>query len=268
MFNRLASHCASLAVLAAVSLAPSVCNAQQGRPTFSAFIEDAGPRYTSNAFLSEKAARSDIFTSPATGIGVSGLFAPGLAYSFSGMMVNNRFRRFSELDDDTVVLAGSMAYTSGPWTLAAEYSPKWVYTREFDALSVELHDLTAVIKGAFKLNVVSISPTLSVRRRLSDLDLAENTRFGAGVGLSWKASERGVFKVAPGVTYSIFDASPVAGTDRKDLWAGLNVDYIYSVTPSIDLVMSAGAGYNHSTVDGRSWKSFGASPSLSLSTKF
>ena len=60
----------------------------------------------------------------------------------------------------------------------------------------------------------------------------------------------------------------VAGTDRKDLWAGLNVDYIHSLTPSVDLVMSAGVGYNNSTVDGRSWKSFGASPSLSLSTKF
>ena len=44
--------------------------------------------------------------SPTTGIGVAGRFAPGLAYSFSAVMVNTRFRRFSELDDDTVVLAG------------------------------------------------------------------------------------------------------------------------------------------------------------------
>lgn len=268
MYNPFASCSAPLAIAAAaVSLASSIATAQD-RPTVSAFIEDLGPRFTSNAFLSEKNARSDVFTSPAAGIGVAGLFAPGLAYSFNAIMVNTRFARFSELDDDTVVLAGSVAYTSGAWTLAAEYSPKWVYTRGFDALSAELHDWTGVVKGAFKWNAVAVSPTLSVRRRFSDLELAENTRFGAGVGLGWKTSEKSVLKVAPGVTYTIYDASPVAGTDRKDLWAGLNIDYIHSLTPSVDLVMSAGVGYNNSTVDGRSWKSFGASPSLSLSTKF
>ena len=135
-----ASRSAPLAIVAALSLAPSVAIAQD-RPTISAFIEDLGPRFTSNAFLSETNARSDVFVSPATGIGVSGLFAPGLAYSFSAVMVNTRYRRFSELDDDIAALAASVAYSSGPWTLAAEYSPKWVYTREFDALSAELHDL-------------------------------------------------------------------------------------------------------------------------------
>ena len=74
--------------------------------------------------------------------------------------------------------------------------------------------------------------------------------------------------MAPGLTYTIYDASPVAGTDRKDLWAGLNIDYIHSLTSSVDLVLSAGVGYNNSTVAGRSWGSFGASPSLNLSTKF
>ena len=266
MFIRFMSRFAPLVILTALS-PPTIANAQD-RPTLSAFVEDLGPRFTSNAFLSEKHARSDVFVSPATGIGVAGLFAPGLAYSFSAVMVNTRYRRFSELDDDTVVLAGSVAYTSGAWTLAAEYSPKWVYTREFDALSAELHDLTGVIKGSFKWNGVAVSPTLSVRRRFSDIDVIENTRFGAGVGLGWKMSERSVLKVAPGVAYTIYDTSSVPGTDRRDFWAGLNIDYIVTLTPSVDLVMSAGVGYNDSTADNRSWKSFGASPSLNLSTKF
>jgi hypothetical protein len=126
MFNRLAWCCAPLAILGALMVAASAADAQDGRPTVSAFIEDIGPRFTSNAFLSEKNAQSDVFVAPATGVGVSGLFAQGLAYSFSAAMVNTRYRRFSELDDDTAVLAASVAYTRGPWTLAAEYSPKWV----------------------------------------------------------------------------------------------------------------------------------------------
>ena len=268
MSHRLARIAHPLPSLLHCPLLPSVSDAQEGRPTISAFIEDLGPRFTSNAFLSEKKAQSDLFVAPATGIGVSGLFAPGLAYSFSAVMVNTRYRRFSVLDDETAALAAGVAYTSGPWTLAAEYSPKWVYAREFDSLSAELHDLTGVIKGAFKWNGVAVAPTLSVRRRFSDVDVVESTRFGSGVGLSWKTSERSVLKVAPGVAYTLYDASPVAGTDRRDLWAGLNVDYILSLTPSVDLVMSAGVGYNNSTVDNRSWKSFGASPSLNLSTKF
>ena len=104
MFIRFMSRFAPLVILTALS-PPTIANAQD-RPTISAFIEDLGPRFTSNAFLSEKNARSDVFVSPATGIGVAGLFAPGLAYSFSAVMVNTRYRRFSELDDDTVVLAG------------------------------------------------------------------------------------------------------------------------------------------------------------------
>ena len=107
-----------------------------------------------------------------------------------------------------------------------------------------------------------------MRRRFSDVDVIESTRFGAGVGLGWKISETSVVKVAPGAAYTIYDASSVAGTSRKDFWAGLNVDYIVSLTPSVDLVMSAGVGYNDSTADNRSWKSFGASPSLNLMTKF
>jgi hypothetical protein len=268
MFNRLAWCCAPLAILGALMVAASAADAQDGRPTVSAFIEDIGPRFTSNAFLSEKNAQSDVFVAPATGVGVSGLFAQGLAYSFSAAMVNTRYRRFSELDDDTAVLAASVAYTRGPWTLAAEYSPKWVYTREFGALSAELHDWTASVKGAFKWSGVALSPVFSVRRRASDVDLVENTRLGAGVGIAWKPSERGLLKVAPGVTYTIYDASPAAGIDRKDLWAGVNVDYIHSLTSSADLVLSVGVGYNDSTVPGRSWRSFAASPSLSLSTKF
>src|SRR5689334_996614 len=122
MSIRWMSRFAPFVILTALST-PMIANAQD-RPAVSAFIEDLGPRFTSNAFLSEKHARSDVFVSPSTGIGVAGLFAPGLAYSFSAVVVNTRYRRFSELDDDTVALAASVAYTSGAWTLAAEYSPK------------------------------------------------------------------------------------------------------------------------------------------------
>jgi hypothetical protein len=268
MFNRFASHCAPLAVLAALSLAPSVSNAQQGRPTVSAFIEDAGPRFTSNAFFSEKDARSDLFVSPTTGIGVSGLFAPGLAYSFSAAMVNSRYQKFSVLDEDIAALSARVAYTSGAWTLAAGYSPKWVYTRGFDALSAELHDWTASLKGVFTWNGVSVAPILSARRRFSDVDVIEATRLGLGVELGWKTSDRSILKVAPGLAYTIYDTSPVSGTDRRDVWTGVTFDHIWSLTPSVDLVLSAALEYSDSTVAGRSWKQFSIGPSLNLATKF
>jgi hypothetical protein len=76
MSRRFAPCCAPLAVLAALSLAPSVATAQEARPTVSAFIEDLGPRFTSNAFLSEKDPRSDLFVAPATGIVVKGGLRP------------------------------------------------------------------------------------------------------------------------------------------------------------------------------------------------
>lgn len=266
MSVRLMSRFAPLVILTALS-APTIASAQD-RPTVSAFVEDLGPRFTSNAFLSEKNAQSDVFTSPTFKLRAKGLLAPALAYSFSAAMVNARYRRFSELDEDLVALTGGVSYTSGPWTLTAQYSPKWVYTREFDALSAELHDFTGIVEGTFKWNNVEVSPTLIVRRRFSDVDLAENTRFGTGVSFTWKTSERSALKVAPGVTHTLYDASPVAGTNRKDSWVGLDVDHTWTLAPSVDLVLSAGAGYNNSTVDGRSWKSFGASPSLNLTAKF
>src|SRR6476620_6844415 len=112
MFIRLLSRFAPLVTLATLS-APTIASAQD-RPTITASIEDLGPRFTSNAFLSENHARSDVFTSPGTGIGVAGLFAPGLAYSFSAVVVNTRYRRFSELDDDTVALAASWRRNTRP----------------------------------------------------------------------------------------------------------------------------------------------------------
>ena len=249
MSIRLMSRFAPLVILIALS-APTLASAQD-RPTASAFVEDLGPRFTSNAFLSEKNAdpmcsRHRLSSSKPTG----GL-APGLPTRSVRRWSTHAIARFSELDEDIVALASGISYTSGPWTLAAQYSPKWVYTREFDALSAELHDFIGVIEGAFKWNNVDVSPTLMVRRRLSDADLAENTRFGAGVSFAWKTSDRSTLKVAPGVTYTLYDASPVAGTNRKDAWVGLDVDHTWTLTPSADLVLSAGAGYNNSSVDGR-----------------
>jgi hypothetical protein len=183
-------------------------------------------------------------------------------------MINTRYQRFSLLDDDIATLAAGISYTSGVWTLAAGYSPKWVYSRGFDALSGELHDWTASIKGSFKWHDVTVVPTLNVRRRFSDVDVAENTRLGFGVDLGWKTSGRSTLKVAPGLNYTIYDTSPDPGTSRKDLWAGVAIDHTWSLAPSVDLVLSAAAGYNDSTVAGRSWKQFGGGPSLSLETKF
>src|SRR4029453_17472570 len=156
MFIRLMSRFAPLVILTALS-APTTANAQD-RPTITASIEDLGPRFTSNAFLSEKHAQSDVFTSPTFKLKAKGLLAPGLAYSFSAAMVNARYRRFSGLDEDLVALTSGVSYTSGPWTLTAQYSPKWVYTREFDALSAELHDFTGIVEGRFKWNNVEGSP--------------------------------------------------------------------------------------------------------------
>lgn len=260
-----ASRLAPLVVVAALSSGGSIVSAQS-RPTFSAAVEDLGPQFTSNAFLSEKNVRSDLLTSPAVRIKASGQFAPGLAYSLGAAMVNSRFRRYSELDDDTVALSGGIFYTAGPWTFAAQYSPKWVYTRDFGSLGAELHDFVGAIEGEFSWLGATVSPALNVRRRFSDSDLSEHTRLGAGVEFAWKTSASGKLKAAPGISYTIFDASPVVGVDREDLWAGLDLAYECTVAP-FKLVLSTSVGYNNSTVD-RSWKSFGASPSLTLSTKF
>jgi hypothetical protein len=267
MFNRFASHCTPLAVLAALTLAPSVSNAQESRPTVSVSIRDVGPRFTSNAFLSEKDARSDLFVSPTIAVGIGGPIAASLDYSFKALMVNTRYQSFSVLDDDIAGLSAAVTYKSGPWTLAAGYAPKWVFTRGFDALSAELHDWIASVDGEFKWNGVEVLPNLTVRR-LSDVDVAQTTRLGLGVELIWKTSPRSALKVAPEVAYTIYDTSPVPGTNRKDLWTGVTVDHIWSLTPSMDLTLSAAAEHNDSTIEARSWKQLSVSPSLKLATKF
>jgi hypothetical protein len=239
----------------------------QGRPEITLFAEDIGPRYTSNAFLSETNAKSDIFTSPSYGLKVRGDLAQGLSYGLAAFVTNTRFLNFSQLDDDTVGLSSSLTYRMGSWAIKAGYSPSWIFARGFEGAPVEFHDLSMALIGGYKVGSVTISPTLGVRRRFSNLEIYEATRLGAGIEFSWNLTPKIGVAIAPGATHTIYDAA-VAGADRRDTFVGLNAELTWQLNPFATLIFGAAVGHNESTIGGRSWNSFGASPTLTLATKF
>ena len=222
---------------------------------------------TSNAFLTEKNAKSDFVLSPTYGVAVSGDITSALSYRSEVRVNNERFRLYSELDSETVGIKSNVTYAVDDWQFIAEYYPKWNYSRGFEDLLLAVHDFTGTVRRPYQFSDTTIVPSVAVRRRLADIGSAENVKLAASVKFVRDLMNDTKLILAPGAAYTMYDEQ-VAGRDRRDLFLSFDAALVWSPNAAVDVSLSVSAGRNESPIDGLSYSVFAVSPTLGLTAKF
>ncbi len=241
------------------------------RRNFVTLSADFGPRYSSNAFLSDSRGEDDVAVDGAVGVKAETVIDGRYTVFATGGYAVARYNRFSQLDYDSLSGGIGGRMPAGPWNFSLGYGIAMTRESGFDDHIVTQNILNGSASYAVEIDRdTAVFPFVSLTRIFANPGDFDNFSLVPGVsavhGLAPDLTVSADFQLVGRLYDDFFEDT--TGRTRREVGLLSGAGLRWTPQPNIVVQGRLGVGYLASTINSVDYVEFNASPTLTARIRF